>query len=134
MKFACQILFFIAACASGFTAELKRERWHVPNREYEEYDSVAVPVIDFALIQKIHTGMSFEEVKKITGFSPIDYTIHPAYAILGTEVDHEYYEVAFLHTKDRVVEAISFRPSPWKKKANKTPQTTPGLRPSVSEL
>ncbi|HEY4248961.1 MAG TPA: hypothetical protein VGM64_19205 [Lacunisphaera sp.] len=111
------IAVFLVVCATVCSADLKREKWHLPTREYEAYDSVMVPVIDFALIQKIQVGATLEEVKKITGFTPVDYGIHPTYAILETKVDEEYYEVAFLHGESRKVEAISFRKGPWKKKA-----------------
>ena len=118
------LLAFIAS--SGFSADLKREAWHKPLREYEPRDSVLVFMVDYALIQKVRVGMTFDEVKHIVGFAPVDYYIHPDYAILETKVGEDYYEVAFLHKKSHTVEAISYRKSPWKKEPNKSLQPTRG--------
>ena len=108
------VLFLLfSVCHAGFADVPKQEAWHSPIREYAAYDSVLVPLVDFAAVQKVKVGASFEEVKTITGFTPVDYTIHPGYAILETIIDGQYYEVAFLHGKDKKVEAISFRRSPW---------------------
>jgi hypothetical protein len=119
---AIVLLAFVAS--SSFAADLKHEAWHKPVREYEQSDSVMVPVIDYALIQKIEVGMTFDEVKHIAGLAPVDYYIHPDYAILETKVGEDYYEVAFLHKKSQTVEAISYRKSPWKKEPAKSLRAT----------
>jgi hypothetical protein len=124
-----QIFMLLAFVAStSFAADLKHEDWHKPVREYEPRDSVLVQVVDYALIQKIKVGMTFEEVKRLTHVEPVDYYIHPNYSILETKVGEDYYEVAFLHKKSHIVEAISYRKSPWTKEPNKSLQPPPGSR------
>ena len=122
-----QIIMLLAFAAStGFAADLKHEDWHKPLREYEPRDSVMVFVVDYSLIQKVRAGMTFEEVKRIVGFAPLDYYIHPDYSILETKVGEDYYEAAFLHKKSHTVEAMSYRKSPWKKETHLSLQTMRG--------
>ncbi|MGC3960641.1 MAG: hypothetical protein QM813_22720 [Verrucomicrobiota bacterium] len=83
--------------------------WHKPQREYQVYDSVAFLVVDYALVQRIRIGMSLTEVAKLVGTEPIDYSIHPDYALLCTEIDGQAFEVALRHGREKVVTAISFK-------------------------
>ena len=132
MKLLILVVVAFATGAEGLAAELTREKWHEPEREYEAYDSVAIPLVDFAAIQKTRVGMSLKKVRKITGFAPVDFYIHPAYAILSTEVEGVLYEVAFWHGKSQNVLAISFRSWSRSGKANKAVDPTPGTAPRDS--
>src|SRR6266702_2373606 len=107
--FAKALILLAFVAMTSFADDLKHEAWHKPLRELEPRDSVFVPLIDYALIQKIKVGMTFEDVKQVAGFAPLDYYIHPDYAVLETKVGADYYEVAFLHKKSQKVEAISYR-------------------------
>jgi len=119
--FAVVVIVSVAVLA----ADVKREAWHTPIREYQDYDSVIFPVGDYALIQKIKIGMTFDEAKELTGFSPVNYYIHPDYALLATKVGEDIYEVAFLHQKGPQIKAISFRRIEMKKpEPNKAPVPT----------
>ena len=118
------VAVFAVAAVTVLGADLKREPWHTPIREYQAYDSVLFPEVDYALIQKIKVGMTFEEVKKLTGFLPVNYHIHPDYALLGTKVGDDHYEVAFLHKNGQKIQAISFRKMK-KSEPNQSPEPTP---------
>jgi hypothetical protein len=124
MPFTKAIVLLAFSATTILATDLKHEDWHKPLREYEARDSVLVPTIDYALIQKLKVGMTFEQVKQITDSAPVDYYIHPDYAILETKVGEDYYEVAFLHKKSRKVEAISYRKTQMKKEPNKSLQAT----------
>jgi hypothetical protein len=101
------MLAFIAT--TSFAADLKHEVWHKELRPFMPGDSVIVPMIDYALIQKLKVGMTFKDVKQVAGFAPLDTYTHPDYAVFETKVDGVYYEVAFLHKKSHKVEAISYQ-------------------------
>lgn len=109
MKRISTIYIYFLACCTVFSTDLKREKWHVPIREYKSSDSSGVPFVEFALIQKIEVGTTLEVVKKITGIAPVNYYIHPNYAVLATKINFIPYEAAFLLTNDKKVQAISFR-------------------------
>jgi hypothetical protein len=124
MKTHMRYLAAVVLTSSALLAtEVERKEWHRPEREYAEYDSVALRVVDYAAVRKIRVGMTFAAVKKLVGVAPTDYHIHPAYAILATTIDGQPCEVALLHRGGQTVQALSFRV--WEKKEpNKAPEPT----------
>ena len=84
--------------------------WHRPQREYQAYDSVLFVTVDYALVQRIRVGMTLTQVARLVGTEPVDYYIHPDYALLCTDIRGQPFEAALRHGGGDTVTAISFRP------------------------